>query len=173
MQITYIQARSKEAVNHRGREQEHHYKGGKCGCHVARRFVRFEYCACEEIIYGGFCWKITSRYSQIADDDTFMTSSIVAVRKTNILADFDPLLAMKVKQFTDDTLFCEKLWSKFGMIFDFWVTKMKNEVNISCVLQYGGFDAYVRVDGFGFCLRSLAHHFVENSNSALLKVAVR
>jgi hypothetical protein len=70
-----------------------------------------------EIIYGGFCWKIASRYSQIADDDTFMTSSIVAVRKTNILADFDPLLAMKVKQFTDDTSFCEKLWSKFGMIF--------------------------------------------------------
>lgn len=65
------------------------------------------------------------RCSQIADDDTFMTSSIVAVRKTNILADFDPLLAMKVKQFTDDTPFCEKLWSKFGMIFDFWVTKMK------------------------------------------------
>jgi hypothetical protein len=64
-----------------------------------------------------------------------MTSSIVAVRKTNILADFDPLLAMKVKQFTDDTSFCEKLWSKFGMIFDFWVAKMKNEMNISCELQ--------------------------------------
>jgi hypothetical protein len=137
LQITYIQARSKEAVHHRGREQEHHYKGSRYRCHVARRFVRFEYCACEEMICGDFGWKITSRYSQIADDDTFMTSSIVAVRKTNILADFDPLLATKVKQFTDDTSFCEKLWSKFGMIFDFWVTKMKNEVNISCVLYFG------------------------------------